>query len=61
MKNYYELKYTYAGREATMRFPYDVNLEELEENIRDFLLEAGWSKGLIAQLFNELADEEQGK
>lgn len=49
--HHYELKYFYKNKEVSVKFGGDVSLEDLEENLEDFLLAAGWSKTNTNKLF----------
>lgn len=56
-EHYYELKHFYDGREMVMKFDGDINIEQLRENLGDFLRGACWCEENIAKIFNEDGDD----
>ncbi len=51
-EHYYELKYIHNGCETIKRFPADINITDLSEHLRDFLMGAGWGEYNVNKLFN---------
>jgi hypothetical protein len=56
--SHYELKYVWDDKvqgcppvEVTVKFDVDLNIHELAENIKSFLLACGWQPGVIIKAF----------
>lgn len=52
-EHYYELKYFCKGKEMVVKFPADISIGTLHENLRDFLVGIGWPKETIDHLFGD--------
>lgn len=49
----YELKYTDEDYSSTVKFSAAIKLEDLRENLRYFLLSAGWTENQVIRLISE--------
>lgn len=51
-KYYYELKYIYNDLEVTHKFPTDLDINELADNLKYFLLGCSWTEKQVNELIN---------
>lgn len=49
---YYELKYVYEDVEVTHKFPADLGIDRLADNLKYFLLGCSWTEKQVDELIN---------
>ena len=53
MGNYYELRYTYDGKEVVHKMPADIDAGEMYYFIKDFLLGCSWHPDIVDKIIGK--------